>query len=179
MEHDVNYARTVAFVTLVGIQLTHSICVRSIRTSVFLMGSHNFTLYLCCLLSLGMTVIGIYVGPLARWVELESMKAIDWVVVLIGSVIHVIWMEFEKIVLRFIKRISERRKLAKAANAHLINKKEQSKDDLKEVVVALLDPLAKISGDSVKLESDKLEMLENQTNVKLQEEGLSTAISSV
>lgn len=127
-------ARSVAFIVMVVLQLAHSFCVRSIRSSTFSSSPwrNKWMLFAFCL-SLGLTVAGLpfslfrschhyrsssspssglYWPGLAAWLELQPIEGKHWVIVLIALVIHLIWIEAEKFVLRAIRR-RERLKKAK------------------------------------------------------------------
>eukprot|EP00475_Leptophrys_vorax_P028582 TRINITY_DN4143_c0_g1_i3.p1 TRINITY_DN4143_c0_g1~~TRINITY_DN4143_c0_g1_i3.p1 ORF type:complete len:1115 (-),score=312.37 TRINITY_DN4143_c0_g1_i3:105-3449(-) len=95
------YASSLAFATLFTLHVIHSFMARSINLSIFQIGLFgNKYLFFGGLASMFFIFLAIYTPGLNDLIELEPIKAIDWLRVLVAVAVHVTLVEIIKIYVR-------------------------------------------------------------------------------
>ena len=95
--------KSLAFILLCTLQLVQSLLSRSILNSAFKVGIlGNTWLLLAFVVSYGLMLFGLYVPPVARWLELEGIGAEGWVPIAVCLVIHIGMVELGKYVARIL-----------------------------------------------------------------------------
>jgi Ca2+-transporting ATPase len=90
------------FILLCSIQLIQSFLSRSILESSFKVGiMGNKLLIYAFFIAYGLLLFGLYVPPVAKWLELEDPGAYAWGIIWVGVVIHVICIETLKFIIRY------------------------------------------------------------------------------
>ncbi|KAL7749976.1 hypothetical protein RI367_004491 [Sorochytrium milnesiophthora] len=106
---ELTHARGLAFAILTTLQLFQGFLSRSTTQSVFrinILG--NLWMIFAVAVSFLLLLLGFYVPPLARWLELTPLPAMDWVWVLVCLLIHIVISELIKLAYR----VHTRRKAA-------------------------------------------------------------------
>ena len=95
--------KSLAFILLCTLQLVQSLFSRSILNSAFKVGLFgNSWLIIAFVISYGLMLFGLYVPPVANWLELEGIGAEGWAPIAVCLVIHIVMIELGKYCARLL-----------------------------------------------------------------------------
>jgi Ca2+-transporting ATPase len=110
-DYPIDKARTFTFMLLTVIQLLHAFHSRSFIFSIFQVNPFgNLWLIFGVFFSLACMVGGLYIPVINTLLELVPLGWFDWVKILIGVVLHFIFMEIIKLLLRLKRRFIKNKK---------------------------------------------------------------------
>ena len=99
------HARTIALMSLVGVQLGHMINCRSRTRSAFNGLFRNRFIWSAIVIVIGLQLLAVYLTPLARVLQIEHLTVTDGIVVAFSIIVPVLIVEVTKLVARREGRI--------------------------------------------------------------------------
>jgi Ca2+-transporting ATPase len=102
---ELQYSQTLAFELLACLHLVHAFEARSLTESVFRRDAITSNPALACsfLLSMCFLVGGCYIPGLNGVLELEPLHGLEWGIIAINLVVHIVLIELRKVVMRTVE----------------------------------------------------------------------------